>query len=182
MYFICFSADRRQIKDEDIDDFYILLHKKKMDALIALLLYPKCKHNTLAFKTYDALRRGYAQKVEVVCSRCTYGHIDYSSPQIDTTDRQSRKPFDINHYAVLAAREVGLGQAEMVRMLSMFNIKGGLHHRTCHSINRQILSKLLHGPAADLLKRSHSLVHEMYNDIHGHSDGPRDITVSYDGT
>ena len=111
-----------------------------------------------------------------------YGHIDYSSPQINTTERQSRKPFDINHRAVLAAREVGIGQREMVRMFAMLNIKGGLHHRTYHRINRQILSKLLHGPAADILTTSHSIVHEMYEGIHGHTSGPCDITVSYDGT
>ena len=181
-YFFCFSADRLQIEDQDNDDFYIVLHKKKMDALISPLLCPTCKHSTLTFKTHDELRRGYAQKVEVVCSRCTYGNIDSSSPQIDTTERQSRKPFEINHRAVLAAREVGIGQREMMRMFAMLNIKGGLHHRTYHRINRQIHNKLLHGPAADTLTTSHSLVHKMYDDIHGRTDGPRDITVSYDGT
>ena len=110
-----------------------------MDALIAPLLCPKCKRNILAVKNYNALCRGCGQKVEVVCLRCTYGHVDYCSPLINTTDQQSRKPFDINHRAVLAAREVGLSQGEMIRMLSMLNIKGGLHH------HRQILSKLLHG-------------------------------------
>ena len=173
LHFLCFSAERLQIEDQDNDDFYIVLHKKKMDALISPLLCPKGKHSTLTVKTHDELRRGYAQKVEVVCSRCTYGNIDYSSPQIDTTERQSRKPFDINHHAVLAAREVGIGQREMVRMFAMLNIKGGLHHRTYHRINRQIHNKLLHGPAADTLTTSHS---------HGRTDEPRDITVSYDGT
>ena len=182
IHLFCSSADRRQVEDEHVNDFYILLHKKKLDALMAPLLCPSCKKKSLSVRTCDSLRRGYSQKVEVVCLRCDYRHIDYSSPQIDTAERQSRKPFDINHRAVLAAREVGLSQPEMVRMFAMMNIKGGIHHKTFHSINRQILGKLLHGPAADLLKTSHSLVHKIYSDIHGQCNGPRDITVSYDET
>ena len=74
------------------------------------------------------------------------------------------------------------GNGEMVQMLSMLNIKGGFHHRTYYIISCKILSKLLHDLAVDLLKRSHAFVHEMYDDMYRHHDGPHDITVSYDGT
>ena len=69
-----------------------------------------------------------------------------------------------------------------MKMLALMNIKGGLHQKTYHSINRQILGKLLHGPAANNLKQAHSIVHSKYDSICGLCDGPRDITVSFDGT
>ncbi|KAK2191354.1 hypothetical protein NP493_53g02003 [Ridgeia piscesae] len=47
---------------------------------------------------------------------------------------------------------------EMVKMLAWMNINGGRHHKTFHSINRQVLGKLLHGPAMDNLKDAHSTI------------------------
>ena len=75
-----------------------------------------------------------------------------------------------------------MGQPEMVKMLAVMNIKGGLHHKTFNTINQQVLGKLLHGPAADNLKTAHSIVHRQYETMHGETSGPRDISVSFDGT
>ena len=99
-----------------------------------------------------------------------------------TDDNASRQPYEINHRAVLAAREVGIGQRELVKMLAIMNVKGSLHHKTYQAINRQVLGKLLHGPASDNLQQAHSITRQLYDDLYGPCDGPRDITVSFDGT
>ena len=70
-----------------------------------------------------------------------------------------------------------MGQPERVKMLAVMNIKGGLHHKTFHSINRQVLGKLLHGPATDNLKNAHSIVHSQYERMYGGTSWPRDISV-----
>ena len=94
----------------DDDDCYLLVHQKKLAALLSPLLCPRCKHNTLDVTTADTSRRGYANKLEIVCSGCAYGHAEFTSPQLVTDDNASRQPYEINHRAVLAAREVGIGQ------------------------------------------------------------------------
>ena len=166
----------------DDDDCYLLVHQKKLAALLSPLLCPRCKHNTLDVTTADTSRRGYANKLEIVCSGCAYGHAEFTSPQLVTDDNASRQPYEINHRAVLAAREVGIGQRELVKMLAIMNVKGSLHHKTFQAINRQVLGKLIHGPASDNLQQSHSITRQLYDGLYGPCDGQRDITVSFDGT
>ena len=158
------------------------MHQKKLAALLSPLLCPLCKHNTLDVTTADTSRRGYANKFEIVCSGCSYGHAEFTSPQIVTDDNASRQPYEINHRAVLAAREVGIGQRELVKMLAIMNVKGSLHHKSFQAINRQVLGKLLHGPASDNLQHSHSMTRKVSDDLYGPCDGQCDITVSFDGT
>ena len=93
--------------------------------------------------TADTSRRGYANKLEIVCSGCRYSHAEFTSPQLVTDDNASRQPYEINHRAVLAAREDGIGQRELVKMLAIMNVKGSLHQKTYQAINRQVLGKLL---------------------------------------
>ncbi|KAK2193336.1 hypothetical protein NP493_15g03023 [Ridgeia piscesae] len=76
-----------------------------------------------------------------LCKSCTYHHAQYSSLQITSAETPSRQPYNINHHSVLALKEVGIGQPEMVKMLALMNIKGELHHKTFHSINPQVLGK-----------------------------------------
>ena len=161
-----------------------MFHKKQLDSLLSPLLCPQCRRSSsLTLVTAETPKRGYVHKMEVVCKSCTYRNVQYSSPQIASAETPSRQPFDINHRSVLASREVGIGQPEMVKMLAVMNIKGGLHHKTFHTINHhQVLGKLLHGPAADNLKDAHSIVHSQYEGMYGGTSGPCDISVSFDGT
>ena len=68
---------------------------------------------------------------------------------------------------------------DMVKMLALMNINGGRHHKMFHSINRQVLGKLPHGPAMDNLKDAHSTIDSQYEDMYGETSEPRDITVSF---
>ena len=145
------------------------MHQKKLAALLSPLLCPLCKHNTLDVTTADTSRRGYANKLEIVCSGCSYGHAEFTSPQIVTDDNASRQPYEINHRAVLAAREVGIGQRELVKMLAIMNVKGSLQVPPSHQ--QTSVGQVASWP----------ITSKLYDDLYGPCDGQRDITVSFDG-
>ena len=145
------------------------MHQKKLAALLSPLLCPLCKHNTLDVTTADTSRRGYANKLEIVCSGCSYGHAEFTSPQIVTDDNASRQPYEINHRAVLAAREVGIGQRELVKMLAIMNVKGSLQVLPSHQ--QTSVGQVASWP----------ITRKLYDDLYGPCDGQRDITVSFDG-
>ena len=166
----------------DDSSYFLLLHKEKLDVILSQLRCPLCQHQSLHVETADRSMRGFAQKLKISCSTCTYANVEYTSPQIEGDANPTRRPYEINHRSVLASREVGLGHTELLKMMAIMNVKGSLHHKTFSSINKHILSRVLYGPAAEVLDTTHATVHQLYTDMHGPCDGPRDITVSFDGT
>ena len=105
----------------------------------------------------------------------------FTSQRMATNSNPTRQPFSVNHYAVLAAKEGGLCQTGLVRMTSLMNIRGSLHHKTFSAISSTIQSKL-YGVAADTLSDSHRAVHQVYDEMYGLCEGRRQLAVSYDGT
>ena len=87
----------------------------------------------------------------------------------------------INHLAVLAAREGGINQTGLVRLTTLMNIKGGVHHKTFSSISDMLKQKMF-GTASAALVEAHDTVRHVYQEIHGPCDGPLRISVSYDGS
>ena len=182
IYLFYFRSTHASYGDWRDGDHYIMFHKQQQDNYFAPLLYTGCHCSTLTLIPAEFPKCGYVHKLAIVCSHCKYRRANYSSPQISSSDAPSRQSYEVIHCSVLAAREVGLGQGEIVKMLALMNIKGGLHQKIYQSINHQILGKLFHGPGANNMKQTHSIVHSKYNIICGPCDGPRDITVSFDGS
>ena len=80
----------------------------------------------------------------MVCGHCNVKlSSEYSSRQLPTSDNPTRQPYTINHLAVLAAREGGINQTGLVRLTTMMNVKGGLHHKTFSAISDTIKQKLV---------------------------------------
>ena len=105
----------------------------------------------------------------------------FTSPRMATNDNCTRQPYAINHRAVLAAKEGGLCQTGLVRMTSLMNIRGSLHHKTFATISATIQRKL-YGVAAETLSTSLRTVHRVYEEVYGPCEGPRQLAVSCDGT
>lgn len=164
---------------------FVLFHTSKLKSLVEGLLCPKCSKASCTVRCPDEIRRGYSVKLEVVCTQCGLLKSDHSSPQIeeDENSNPTRQPFEVNRRSVLAAKEVGLGQPELIRFMAVMNIKGGLHMKTYSNISRTIGHRLLHGPASQHFHETHNIIHEVYEELHGPSaDGITDIGVSFDGT
>ena len=142
---------------------------------------PHCSETSLRVGATGAMM-GYAVEVALACGSCgrELSRI-FTSQRMATNSNKSRQPFAVNHYAVFAAKEGGFCQTGLVRMTSLMNIRGSLHHKTFSSISSTIQSKL-YGVAADTLSDSHRAVHRVYDEMYGPCEGPRQLAVSYDGT
>ena len=163
------------------DDNFILLHMDKLQDIVKPLTCPRCSEADLHVTSTDT--KGYAVHLLLVCGHCDVKlSSEYSSPQLPTSDNPTREPYTINHLAVLAAREGGINQTGLVRLTTMMNVKGGLHHKTFSSISDTIKHKLVYGTAYDPLHEAHSVVHRVYRDIYGEHEGPLQLSVSYDGS
>ena len=153
----------------------------KLHDLLKPLVCPQCNVAGLSVLSTDA--KGYAVHLLLTCDNCGVTlSSEYSSPQIAAGDNPTRQPYVINHLAVLAAREGGMNHTGLVRLTSMMNVKGGLHHTTFNTISDTIKQKLVYGTAYDTLVESRSIVRRVHTDIYGESDGPLQLSVSYDGS
>ena len=162
------------------DDHFILVHTEKLQDLLRPLACLECSSATLHVISTDT--KGYSVQLRLQCEKCGAELSSvHSSPKLPTTDNPTRQPYMINHLAVLAAREGGINQTGLMRLTTLMNIKGGIHHKTFSSISDRLKEKLF-GTACDALVEAHDTVRRVYHDLYGASDGPIQLSVSYDGT
>ena len=62
-------------------------------------------------------------------------------------------------------KEGGMTHTGFVRLTSMMNVKGGLHHTTFNTISDTIKQKLVYGTAYDTLAESSSIIRRLHMDI-----------------
>ena len=162
------------------DDHFVMFHTAKMDELVGSAACPHC--NTAALHVTETDIKGYAVQLHLTCEHC-YAELSsvYSSPKLPTCDNPTRQPYMINHLAVLAAREGGINQTGLVRLTTLMNIKGGIHHKTFSRISDTLRQKMF-GTAVDALTEAHDSVRRVHRGIYGESDGPLELSVSYDGS
>ncbi|KAI0215735.1 hypothetical protein LSAT2_032208 [Lamellibrachia satsuma] len=67
--------------------------------------------------------------------RCGSELSQFTSRKLATEENPTCKPFSINHHAVLAAKEGALCQTGLVRLTSLMNIRGSLHHKSFTAIS-----------------------------------------------
>ena len=162
------------------DDHFVLLHTAKLNQLVGTLACPQCSAAGIHVAETDV--KGYAVQLCLICDTCgTDLSSVYSSPKLPTCDNPTRQPYMINHLAVLAAREGGINQTGLVRLTTLMNIKGGVHHKTFSSISDTLKQKMF-GTASAAMVEAHDTVRRVYQEIHGPCDGPLHISVSYDGS
>ena len=163
------------------DSQFILFDLAMLCELLQPVACPCCSKKTLRVGAVGKTR-GYAVNVALSCSSCgSELSRCFTSPRMATNVNCTRQPYAINHRAVLAAKEGGLCQTGLVRMTSLMNIRGSLHHKTFATISATIQRKL-YGVAAETLSTSHRTVHKVYEEVYGPCEGPRQLAVSYDGT
>lgn len=163
------------------DSQFVLLHLDKLHDLLKPLVCPQCNKTGLRVTSTDT--KGYAVHLLLVCDNCSATlSSDYSSPQLPTSDNPTRQPYAINHLAVLAAREGGINQMGLVKLTTLMNVKGGIHHKTFSTITDTIKQKLVYGTAYNTLVEAHNTVRRVHEDVYGQHDGPLQLSVSYDGT
>ena len=163
------------------DGHFVLFHTDRLHDLVKPLACPEC--NTTAPHITETAVKGYAVQVQLSCDACDSKlSTVYSSPQLPVRDNPTRQPYMINHLAVLAAREGGINQTGLVRLTTLMNVKGGIHSKTFSSISDVLKQKLVYGTACDALMAAHETVHRMYREVYGECDGPRQLSVSYDGS
>ncbi len=168
-----------QPTSQDSSSQFVLFDLKMLCEMLQPLQCPHCSETSLRVGATGAMM-GYAVEVALACGSCgrELSRI-FTSQRMATNSNKSRQPFAVNHYAVLAAKEGGFCQTGLVRMTSLMNIRGSLHHKTFSSISSTIQSKL-YGVAADTLSDSHRAVHRVYDEMYGPCEGPRQLAASYD--
>lgn len=153
----------------------------KLNDLLKPLECPQCSQAKLRVTSTDM--RGYAVHLLLACDSCNATlSSEFSSPQLPMSDNPTRQPYTINRLAVLAAREGGINQTGLVRLTTLMNVKGGIHHKTFSRISDTIQQKLVYGTAYNTLLEAHSIVHRVHRDVYGEHDGPLKLAVSYDGS
>ena len=142
-----------------------------------------CPHcNSAALHVTETDTKGYAVQLHLICEHCDAELSSvYSSPRLPTSDNPTRQPYMINHLAVLPAREGGINQTGLVRLTTLMNVKGGIHHKTFSTISDTLRQKMF-GTAVDALTDAHDSVRRVHRDVYGESDGPLELSVSYDGS
>ena len=149
-----------------------------MNELVGSAVCPHC--NTSALHVTDTNTKGYAVQLQLTCEHCDAELSSvYSTPKLSTSDNPTRQPFMINRLAVLAAREGGINQTGLVRLTTLMNVRGGIHHKTFSKISDTLRQKMF-GMAVDALTEAHDSVRRVHRDIYGESDGPLELSVSYE--
>ena len=108
----------------DEDDYYMFVNFKLLKKMVtSFCKCPSCG-DVADMRNVAESRMGFATKLEVIYSSCSWKHQSFMSKECSQEGRATRSPFEVNLRVVAAFREIGKGHSGIENFCRCMNMNG----------------------------------------------------------